>query len=137
MMGWCTLMCDTRAWSAEQHAAAKRQIEIYKEWIRPLVNHGDLHHISTRPDDQRWDGMEYIDATTGTGVVFAFRGSSAEEAAHAFKLKGLDRAGSYQVWSEDGSVARGKAKGASLMDDGLRVESTEAGSSELIYLRKE
>ena len=58
MMGWLTLMCDTGAWSQEQHEAARRQIEIYKQWIRPLINQGDLYHISARPDEARWDGMD-------------------------------------------------------------------------------
>jgi alpha-galactosidase len=135
MMGWCTLMCDTGAWSAEQHHAARRQIELYKKWIRPLINDGDLFHISTRPDETRWDGMEYADSKTGKGVVFVFRGAKAGEIRHVFKLKGLDRAASYQVWSEDGSVVRGHATGANLMDEGLGVELSEAGASELVYLQ--
>jgi alpha-galactosidase len=135
MMGWCTLMCDTGAWSAEQHKAATRQIELYKEWIRPLINNGDLFHISTRPDEASWDGMQYFDSKSGKGIVFAFRGATAGETSHAFKLKRLDRAASYEIWSEDGSVARGQTKGAKLMDEGLRVELSGAGASELIYFQ--
>jgi alpha-galactosidase len=135
MMGWCTLMCDTGAWSAEQHKAATRQIELYKQWIRPLINNGDLFHISTRPDEASWDGMQYFDFKSGKGIVFAFRGATAGETSHAFKLKRLDRAGSYEIWSEDGSVARGQTKGAKLMDEGLRVELSGAGASELIYFQ--
>ena len=135
MMGWCTLMCDTGAWSVEQRHAASRQIEIYKKWIRPLINRGDLFHISTRPDDARWDGMQYFDSKSGKGIVFAFRGATAGEPAHVFKLKGLDRAASYEVWSEDGAVSRGQATGAKLIDEGLRVELSEPGASEWIYLQ--
>ncbi len=137
MMGWFTLMCDTAAWSAEQHEAARRQIEIYKTWIRPLINNGELYHISTRPDDTRWDGMQYIDSTTGKGIVFAFRGVKSGETSHTFKLKGLDRAGSYRIWSEDGSSEPHKATGAGLMDEGLRVRLGEAGASELVYVQGE
>jgi alpha-galactosidase len=135
MMGWCTLMCDTGAWSVEQHSAASRQIEIYKKWIRPLINQGDLFHISTRPDNAHWDGMEYIDPRTGKGLVFAFRGAKAGERSHAFKLKELNRVSSYEVWSEDGTVARGQTTGAKLMNEGLRLELSGPGASELIYLQ--
>ena len=135
MMGWCTLMCDTGAWSAEQRHAASRQIELYKQWIRPLINQGDLFHISTRPDEARWDGVQYFDSKSGKGIVFAFRGATAGEPSHVFKLKGLDRAASYAVWSEEGAVSRGQATGAKLMDEGLRVELSEPGASELIYLQ--
>jgi alpha-galactosidase len=31
MMGWLTIMMDTTTWSAEQHAEAKKEIELYKE----------------------------------------------------------------------------------------------------------
>ena len=134
MMGWCTLMCDTGAWSVEQHTAARRQIEVYKKWIRPLINQGDLFHISSRPDEARWDGMEYVDSKSGKGVVFAFRGAKADETSHVFKLKGLDPVASYKVWSEDGSV-RGQAMGANLMTAGLKIELTELGTSDLIYLQ--
>jgi hypothetical protein len=135
MMGWCTLMCDTGAWSAEQHNAARRQIELYKQWIRPLINHADLFHISTRPDDARWDGMQYFDSKSGKGIIFAFRGAKAGEASHVFKLKGLDRAAAYEVWSEDGSVPRGEATGVKLMDEGVRVKLSAAGASDLVYLQ--
>lgn len=135
MMGWCTLMCDTGAWSAEQHSAAKRQIELYKQWIRPLINRGELFHISTRPDDARWDGMEYFDSKSGKGIVFAFRGAKAGEVSHVFRLKGLDRTAAYKIWTEDGSVADSVVTGAKLMDEGLEVRLSKAGESELTYMQ--
>ncbi len=136
MMGWFTLMCDTAAWSPEQHEAARRQIEIYKSWIRPLINQGDLYHISTRPDPARWDGMEYVDGKTGKGVVLAFRGAKAPESSQVFKLRGLERKRSYDLWSEDGSMPRHQVTGARLMEEGLRLGLAEPGTSEIIYLRK-
>jgi alpha-galactosidase len=135
MMGWCTFMCDTGKWSAEQHDSARRQIEVYKKWIRPLINDGNLYHITTRPDEARWDGMEYVDSKSGQGIVFAFRGDKAAETAHVFKLKGLNPTNSYDVWSEDGSVSRYKLTGALLSGEGLKVELTEPGASEWIYLK--
>jgi alpha-galactosidase len=135
MMGWCTLMCDTSAWSPEQHAAARRQIEIYKQWIRPLINNGDLYHISNRPDDSRWDTMEYFDPQTNKGIVFAFRGNKADETKHSFKLAGLDRNASYQVWSEDGSLPRATVTGSVLQEQGIEPELRAPGASDLIYLQ--
>ena len=135
MMGWFTLMCDTGAWSKEQHEAARRQIEIYKQWIRPLINNANLYHISARPDDARWDGMEYWDAKTGKGAVFAFRGANAAEASHVFKLKGFDPTRGYEVWSEDGALSRSRIKGAKLVDEGLKVDLSDPGASELVYFQ--
>ena len=134
-MGWFTLMCDTSAWSTQQHDSARRQIEIYKNWIRPLINLGDLYHISARPDEARWDGMEYLDPNTGKGVVFAFRGAKAVETSHVFRFEGLNRKASYEVWSEDGFLPHRLTMGAKLMDEGLRVQLSDSGASELIYLQ--
>jgi len=137
MMGWCTLMCDTGAWSPEQHRAAARQIEIYKQWIRPLINRGDLYHLTARPDPTRWDGMEYLDPRTGKGVVFAFRGEKAAEGSQTVRLKGLDRAAHYEVWCEDRAGDRHETAGAKLLDEGLEVRLNGPGESELVYLRRQ
>jgi len=136
MMGWCTLMCDTSAWSTEQHRVARRQIEIYKQWIRPLINQGELFHISRRPDEARWDGMEYFDSKSGKGMVFAFRGVKAVEMSHTFPLKGLDRTATYKVWCEDGAGTRDEEAGAKLIDAELQVEASGPGESGLIYLQR-
>ncbi len=136
MMGWCTLMCDTTAWTPEQHEVARRQIEIYKTWLRPLINRGELFHISDRPDDARWDAMEYIDPKTGKGVIYVFRGAKAEATSQTFQVAGLDAKGVYEVWSEDGAVPRCQAAGAKILHDGLTVNLGETGGSDLVYLQK-
>ena len=46
MMGWLTIMLDTTAWTPEQHAAAKKEIALYKTQLRPLIRDADLYHIS-------------------------------------------------------------------------------------------
>jgi hypothetical protein len=79
--------------------------------------------------------MEYWDTRTGKGAVFAFRGTKAVETSHRFKLNGLDRKRSYQVWSEDGAVSRSTVVGAKLLDEGLKVDLNEPGASELVYLQ--
>lgn len=100
-----------------------------------MINRGELFHISARPDDERWDGMQYFDSKSGKGIVFAFRGAKAGEESHSFKLKGLARTTDYEVWSEDGSVSRSQASGAKLMDEGLGVRLKMAGASELIFIQ--
>jgi hypothetical protein len=79
--------------------------------------------------------MQYMDAKTGKGIVFGFRGAKAVKTSHEFKLKGLDRTTSYKVWSEDAAVPQSQFTGAQLMDKGLKVELSDPGASELIYLQ--
>jgi alpha-galactosidase len=135
MMGWFTLMCDTGAWTREQHEAARRQIESYKQWIRPLINDGDLYHLSARPDEARWDAMQYWNSNTGKGVMFVFRGPKAAETSQVVKLKGLDRKRHYQIWSADGAVPSKQVTGEILMEEGVKLELNDPGTSELVYLQ--
>jgi hypothetical protein len=105
MMGWMTLMTDTTAWSPEQHEAARRAFALYKERLRPLIRDGELYHVSDRPDGVHWDGIEFMNAQHGEGVLYAFRGSGVEEATHRFVLAGLDAHQRYRLHFEDGGAA--------------------------------
>ncbi len=135
MMGWCTIMCDTTGWTPEQHAAAKREFALYKDRLRPLIAKGNLYHVSVRPDGVQWDGMQYYDPANGHGVLFAFRGSTAE-GSHTFALKGLDPAARYRLTFEDGSAAQRTVTGKGLMDRGLEVRLGEPESSEIVLLEQ-
>jgi alpha-galactosidase len=134
MMGWETIMQDTNAWTEEQHEAARQAFALYKEKLRPLIRDGELFHISPRPDGVHWDGMEYWDPARRTGVVYAFRGTSADEAEHHFVLAGLDAAKRYRLRFQDGSSADAEATGAELMRTGLKVHLANPLSSELVFL---
>ena len=136
MMGWCTIMLDMNAWTPEQRAAAKKQFEIYKQKLRPLINNGNLYHVSERPDGKRWDGILYVNPQGGSGVLFAFRGKNEEE-SHVFKLPGLDAAARYKLTFEDGSSQPLTLSGAELMQNGLPVRLPETESSELVFLARE
>jgi hypothetical protein len=135
MMGWCTIMTDTTRWTPPQHEAAKREFANYKARLRPLIRSADLYHVSPRPDGVRWDGIEYFDATTGQGALFAFRGKG-DEAEHAFLLKGLDEAGKYLLTSQDGAVAQTVLTGAELMTTGVRL-TLASESSEIVYIARQ
>ncbi len=135
MMGWCTIMADTHGWIGDWRVAAKRQFELYKTVLRPLVLHGDLYHVTERPDGVRWDGMEFFDASQGRGVLYAFRGTT-DEAEHVYVLKGLDPQARYAVAAEDGSVEKGEFTGELLQTTGLKVKLGEKESSDLIFLLK-
>jgi alpha-galactosidase len=136
MMGWCTIMTDTSQWTAEQHAIARRQFEIYKTKLRPLIRSANLYHVSDRPDGVRWDGMQYFDHESGQGALYAFRGTTADEPVHRFVLKGLDASASYELSFEDGSSPRAVMRGADLMSAGVTVQLPEPESSDLIYLQR-
>ena len=134
MMGWTTIMTDTAAWTPEQHQAARQAFALYKSQLRPLIRDAQLYHVSARPDGVHWDGLEYWDPARGRGVLYAFRGTVADEAEHRFQLAGLDAAKRYRLHFEDGSSPDREATGKELMDSGLPVNLRDPLSSELVFL---
>ena len=136
MMGWVSVMQDTNEWTPEQHAAARRAVELYKTRLRPLIRDARLYHISPRPDGVNWDGMEYWDPMRRKGAVFAFRGSSGEP-EHRFRLMGLDPRSTYRLQFEDGSSPNNTASGAKLMRDGLQLALSAPLTSELVFFSEE
>jgi hypothetical protein len=133
MMGWFTLMLDTTAWSADEHAAAREAIMLYKSRLRPLIREADLYHVSARPDGVHWDGMEYFDPVHGNGVLFAFHGSSNAEPEHTFRLQGLNPDQTYQLTFQDHSFHDRRLTGRKLMSQGVQVSLPVTNSSELVF----
>jgi alpha-galactosidase len=131
MMGWCTVMLDMSKWNAEQRAAATRQFELYKTELRPLIAHGNLYHVSERPDGVRWDGIQYASSDASKGVLLAFRGTAGEK-SHAFKLKGFDVKKRYELAYEDGTKTA-MLSGKRLMEEGITVSLPDPNSSELVF----
>jgi len=136
MMGWITIMQDTRAWTPAQHDAVAREIALYKEKLRPLIRDAALFHVSQRPDGVHWDGIEYWDAARGQGVVYAFCGSVADEPKHLFVLKGLKGNARYRIHFQDGSGPDREATGSELMGQGLWVGLEHPLSSELVFVEE-
>jgi len=134
MMGWLTIMTDTNAWSPEQHAEAKREIELYKKELRSFVRDASLYHVSPRPDGMHWDGIEYWSSDRQRGVVYAFRGAIEDEKAHSYLLEGLQPSSRYLLKFYDHSSPDRTVTGEELMKRGLKVTLPAANSSELIFI---
>ena len=134
MMGWLTVMQDTSAWTPEQHAAARADFALYKQQLRPLIRDADLYHVSQRPDGIHWDGIEYFDAKRGRGVLYAFRGTSADEPQHSFLLQGLRPGRHYRLQFTDHPKGNSTVTGRALMSKGIPVSLPVAQSSELVFL---
>ena len=136
MMGWFTIMLDTNAWSAEQHDAAKQEVTLYKQDLRPLIRDADLYHVSDRPDGVHWDGIEYWDAKRLRGAVYAFRGSIETEKRHSFVLKGLQPSARYRLQFHDHTSPDRVSTGRELMGRGLTVQLPRSNSSEIVFTRE-
>lgn len=135
MMGaWQIDPTDTADWTDEEKQSAQRAVEIYKEWIRPILQDVQVHHILPRPDGLHWDGMFYWSPSLQRGTLYIFR-PDAPEGRQIVKLKGLDPNRDYWAWSEDGSISPGVRSGAELMAEGLSLRLPRPYTSDLIYLQ--
>jgi alpha-galactosidase len=135
MMGWFTLMLDSSRWTAEQHAAARAEFELYRRTLRPLIRTADLYHVGDRPDGVHWDGIEYFEPATGRGVLYVFRGTGTGELTHRYRLRGLLPGRRYRVRFHDrGASGDYIADGRELLREGIEVRLPEPLSSELVFI---
>jgi alpha-galactosidase len=134
MQGWLTIMLDTNAWSEQQHAVAKAEIQLYKKELRNLIRDADIYHIAPRPDGVHWDGTEFFDPSRGQGVVYAFRGSSTSEERHTYKIRGVATDKPYRLRFQDHSASDRVVMGRDLLTTGLVVKLPVPNSSELIFI---
>ena len=134
MMGWFTLMTDTMRWTPGQHELARKELELYKTSLRPLIRDGNVFHVSDRPDGVHWDGMELTSANRLSGALFAFRGTG-QEGSHTFLLKGLNPGAIYAVSSPDRPGWQIFRTGRALEKVGLKAELSEPESSAVILFK--
>jgi hypothetical protein len=137
MLGWFSLMLDSRDWTAEQRAAAQREFAIYKSTLRPLIRDADLYHVAARPDGVHWDGIEYYSAARHRGVLYAFRGTAPDEPTHRYRLRGLDPGHRYRLeFADSGNAAKRVLAGDSLMRRGVELTLPLPLSSELVFIEE-
>jgi len=135
MMGaWQIAPIDTAKWTEAEKESIRQSIRIYKEWIRPVLQDVEVHHILPRPDGQHWDGLFYWNPSLTKGTVYIFRPDSPED-RQIVPLKGLEPHRKYWVWCQDGSIRPGLRKGDELMRAGLAIHLPERYTSDLIYLQ--
>jgi hypothetical protein len=76
MNQWQIDPTNSASWTPAQRAKVKRETEIYKSWIRPILQDAEVHHILPRPDGYHWDGMFYWSPSLKHGTLYIFRPNS-------------------------------------------------------------
>jgi alpha-galactosidase len=136
MMGaWDLALTESANLTDKQRHQIRRSTDIYKSWIRPVLQDAHVHHILPRPDGAHWDGMFYWNASIGKGTAYVFRPNSARSNQLIY-LAGLDSRKNYMIRSEDGAVRAGRFSGEALMNRGLEVHLASTFSSELVYVEE-
>ena len=136
MMGaWDLALTQSKNLSERQKEGIRRASEIYKSWIRPVLQDAHVHRILPRADGLHWDGMFYWNAGIGKGTAYIFRPNS-EQTHQLIFLAGLDPKRRYQIRGEDGALQAGRFSGDSLMSQGVEVRLPAKFSSELVYVEE-
>lgn len=137
MMGaWQIDPTDTAIWTEDEKAATRRCVELYREWIRPMLADVKVHHVLPRPDGVHWDGLFYWSPALRRGTLYVWRPDSPDP-QQTVRLKGLDESTRYWVWSEEGAVRPGLRSGAELMHTGLDLRLSQAYTSDLVFVQPE
>lgn len=134
MSAWQIDPTDTDRWTDSEREITRRHTEIYKEWIRPMLQDVKVHHILPRPDGVHWDGMFYFSEPIKRGMLYIFRPDAPED-SQTIRLKGLDEKKSYWIWGEDASLAPAQKSGRDLMRDGVMINLPARYSSDLVYVQ--
>ena len=136
MMGaWDLALTQSRNLSERQKNGIRRSSDIYKTWIRPVLEDAHVHRILPRADGLHWDGMFYWNTGIGKGTAYIFRPNS-EQTHQVIFLAGLDPKRSYQIRGEDGALQSGRFTGDSLMSQGVDVRLPAKFTSELVYVEE-
>jgi alpha-galactosidase len=133
MNQWQIDPTNSESWTLEQRAKVRRATEIYKSWIRPILQDVEVHHILPRPDGYHWDGMFYWSPSLKHGTLYIFRPNS-DTLAQNVLLKGLEPTATYKVRAEDHSTRGTIYSGQELMNSGLVIYLPGKYTSDLVYL---
>jgi len=136
MMGaWDLALTDSKKLTDQQKRGIRRSSDIYKSWIRPVLQDAHVHRILPRADGLHWDGMFYWNASIKKGTAYLFRPNS-EQTHQLIFLAGLDLNKNYRIHGEDGALKAGTFSGDALMNHGMEVRLADKFSSELVYVEE-
>ena len=133
MNQWQIAPTTSASWTPGQRANVKRATDIYKSWIRPMLQDVEVHHILPRPDGYHWDGMFYWSPSLKHGTLYIFRPNS-DTPMQVVLLKGLEPNTNYKVRTEDHSTKERIYSGQELMNDGSVIHLPGKYTSDLVYL---
>jgi len=135
MSQWQIDPTNSAAWTPQQRAKVRRATEIYKSWIRPILQDVEVHHILPRPDGYHWDGMFYWSPSLKRGTLYIFRPDTDKDQWQVY-LKGLDPDARFTLRAEDHSIPDAVHSGAELMTEGLTIHLPKKYTSDLVYVQQ-
>jgi alpha-galactosidase len=113
---------------------AKKYLDIYKKFIRPVTREAHAyHHTPVIPgaDASGWCALEYVSDDRSKAVAGVFRLVNAESDTYVLRFRGLDPSRFYRVTSEPGGM-NSRQDGSVLMEQGLTIRLDTPLTSRLL-----
>jgi alpha-galactosidase len=114
-----------------------RQVLLYKQIIRPILNDCRVYHhtpITPLLEGTPWVVMEYATPDSRAGLGWVFRTSEASDSTYLFRPRGLDFSKTYKVTFSNTGQAVTMA-GDRLLQEGIPVRLEANLSSELLIFQ--
>jgi alpha-galactosidase len=115
-------------------SVAKKYLDIYKKFIRPITREGHVyHHTPVIPgaDASSWCALEYVSDDRSKAVAGVFRLINAESDTYVLRFRGLDPSMRYRITSEPGGVIS-TVDGFVLLQQGLSIRLDTPLTSRLL-----
>ncbi|MHB9031591.1 MAG: alpha-galactosidase [Anaerolineae bacterium] len=112
----------------------RRQITLYKEFIRPMLSTSKLYHhtpVQNQRDAGDWVVLECVSADKTSAYAGVFRYPNAQGQTYHLTPRGLDLAMRYRVTFDSAGWER-VSEGSDLLEHGLHVPVPSTGMSELV-----
>jgi alpha-galactosidase len=135
MAAWDLALTESKNLTEKQKLQIRHSTDIYKNWIRPVLQDAHVHRILPRPDGLHWDGLFYWNTAIKKGTAYIFRPNS-EQGHQLIFLAGLNSKKTYRIYGEDASIRAGSFSGDALMNQGIEVRLPGKFSSDLLYVEE-
>jgi hypothetical protein len=125
---------DLRSLAPEYLARIRHHLELYKTFIRPVLNSVLVyHHTPILPNTEpgEWMVLEYATPDHARGYAGIFRLAEAKEDRYLFRPRGLDSSKTYKV-TFDNTGTSVRVSGFELERDGINVRIGGHLRSELL-----
>jgi alpha-galactosidase len=120
-------------WSPNVKQRVRENVALYKSIRRNFMG-ADVYHLTPAPAHENptgWCGVQYVSPDRKHSLLMAYRLDQSNW-VHAFKLRGLDLAGRYQI-AVDGT-RKGDFNGRDLTVAGFPVELEEQWRAAVVEL---
>lgn len=135
MLGHMGISGHILDWDKDVRRHAIERIALYKK-LRPQIKTAQVHHLTDQTNQKEPNSvqaLQYLNPKTDSSLVFVFHAGDPAMTT-TLKLRRLNPYTTYCVTAPDNFGGTQLIKGCELMNDGLKVNFPNRGSSAIFQL---